>query len=399
MFSLVMPVCWAAPQPNPLSGNDIGTQLVAAKKKKKKTKHNYYSLDSFNVSGDQNNADASIVVTSLSAYTSYYFRTNSLSRLNLANIPPYRLYSKNSSISGFEEENWSPDLTSFMTSGAIWNYYGYIYNPPVGSSSTILSSATDHRLFTYLGGTRKKKKSRMPFKTYDFSVSGDENNADAVINTGGVFPMDYYYRKVAVSELALANMPDLRLYQKNNFVSGFSQESWSPLTAFFNPFSGVLYSEGYLWISYGYKSNGTYYNNNCNNATFKLLLYSDAKRKKKKLKKQYVKRYVFAVSGDENNADKIVSSTSGSYTMNSYYRKVAISGLKMADALNFSVFRNSSTASSTIGEAYSDAIYNSTRITDGYLWILYGTKSVNNQTGSGTYIDSGNATYRVFVYK
>lgn len=382
---------------NPFNNKAQAVDYVQLKKKKK-TKHNYNALQTYTVSGDQNNADASIVTTSISPYVSYFFRTNGVSGLDITNLPPFRLFSKVASVTGFEEENWALDQTHFITSGAVWDYYGSVYNPPIGSSSTVLGSAADHRLFTYLGGIRKKAKKRKPFKTYDFSVSGDASNADATVNAGGLFPIDYLYRKVAVPELSVANMPDLRLYQKNAFVSGFSQESWSPITAFFNVSSSILYSEGYLWIAYGYKMSDTFAANNCNNKTFKLLLYSDAKRKKNKLKKQYVKRYAFTVSGDENNADKVASTTSGNYTINNYYRRVALSGLKMADIVNLGAFRSSSTSASVIGEAYFDAIYN-LRVTDGYLWVLYGTKSVNNQTGTGTFNDAGTGSYRLYTYK
>lgn len=354
--------------------------------KKKKAKHNYRSLTSTNVTGDDTNADATIIANDWLTYQLFYYRKVPVSGLSLADPFPLRIERSVASAPGFEEEHWSGVNNYFITEGNVWIYYGYklTVGGPTGSTSY---TTGDYRVFAYNGGTRGKSTKRKALKAYSFSVSGSENDADAT----AVLPLSptttYYYRKIAIPGLRVTNLGDYRIMQKNPYHQGVNEEYWTL-------FGGNYFiTDDYLYIAYGSKFSNIYstlYNPMNMLGDYRLYLYSDGKKKKKKLTKQYVKRYIFSVAGGENNADKTVTTTSGPSTITYYYKKVNIPKLRMADHFNMRVLKKNSYISGFSDNLWSEGNFYTT---DGTIWVNYATKS------GSTYTETGVGDYQVFLYK
>lgn len=88
-------------------------------------------------------------------------------------------------------------------------------------------------------------------KVYDFTLTCNSSNPEAEADKSIVWssgdPDEYeFYKKFAFSEIKLASMPKMKLCKKMNFYSGMSEESWACMEPSF-------YTEGYLWLAYGYK--------------------------------------------------------------------------------------------------------------------------------------------------
>ena len=174
--------------------------------------------------------------------------------------------------------------------------------------------------------------------------------------------MVYYYRKVTVPELDMDNLADYRVYQKNSFYSGFTDESWTAIGSNY-----YFITDGYLYVAYGYKTGASFYNLNQSGETFRLFLYSDGKRKKNRLTNQYVKRYAFNVANDQSVADKISSYTSSGVTTNYYYKRVTVPEAKNANFGNLRIVKKNSFTTGYSGESWSPGVY---QVTDGYIWIV-----------------------------
>lgn len=354
-------------------------------KKKKKAKHNYRSLTSTNVSGDENNGDADVLMSDWLTYQIFYYRRIPVAGLSLSNPFPLRVMREGNSVSGFEEEHWG-GANYFISEGNVWVYYGYKLTL---GGSTSFTSVGDYRIFSYNGGTRKKATKRQALTVYDLNLSGDESNADA---TAVFYPATpnttYYYRKFAIPKLKAANLADYRIMQKTPFYQGVSEDYWQPAP------TNYFLTDDYLYLAYGSKTGNnfsTLYFPYSVLGDYKFYLYSDGKMKKKKLTKQYVKKYTFNVAGGENAADKVAVSTIGSSSSYTYYRKVTLPGLRMADHYNIKVMKKNSFTSGYSGESWSEGSFNTT---DGTLWIIYGTK-----LGSNPYTETGVGDYQVFLYK
>ncbi|MFH1183286.1 MAG: hypothetical protein V1690_03420 [Candidatus Moraniibacteriota bacterium] len=366
-------------------GKAQGTQLV--QQKKKKTKHNYRSLTSSTVTGDENNGDVGALMNSWLTYQTFYYRKIPVPGLSLGDPFPLRIVRKADSVSGFEEEHWG-GASYFISEGNVWVNYGY--KVEIGANKTTSFTTTgDYRIFSYNGGTRKKATKRKALAVYDINLSGDESNADA---TAVFFPANpnttYYYRKFAIPKLKMANLADYRIMQKSPFYQGINEDYWHPAPNIY------FITDDYLYLAYGSKFGSTFstlYFPYSVLGDYKFYLYSDGKMKKKKLTKQYVKRYVFNVPGGESAADKVSTSTNGPFSYNYYYKKVTIPGLRMADQYNMKVMKKNSFTSGYSGESWSEGSF---YVTDGALWISYGSKM-----DSSAYVDTGAGDYQVFLYK
>lgn len=368
----------------PLNNKVQAADYVQQKKKKKKTKHNYRSLTSTNVSGDETNGDVNVFMSSWLTNQTFYYRKVPVTGLSLADPFPLRVTRKGNSVSGFEEEHWG-GASYFISEGNVWVNYGY----KLTSGLTSFTSVGDYRIFSYNGGTRKKATKRKALAVYDLNLSGDESNADA---TAVFFPASpnttYYYRKFAIPKLKMANLADYRIMQKNPYYQGINEDYWQPAP------NNYFITDDYVYLAYGSKTGNnfsTLYFPYSVLGDYKFYLYSDGKIKKKKLTKQYVKRYAFNVAGGESAADKVSTTTSGSSSYNYYYKKVTIPGLRMADQYNMKVMKKNSFTSGFSGESWSEGSF---YVTDGALWIIYGTK-----LGSNAYVDTGAGDYQVFLYK
>lgn len=355
--------------------------------KKKKTKKNYRSLTSTTVSGDETNGDVDVLYNNWLTYQTFYYRKVPVAGLSLADPFPLRIERKATSVTGFEEEHWIGMSSYFISEGNVWLNYGYklAYGP---SASTSFTGTGDHRIFSYNGGTRKKATKRKALSVINFSVSGGESDADAT----AVLPTSpttiYYYRKVAIPGLNMGNLGDYRIMQKNPYYQGISEEYWAPAG------SNYFLTDDYLYIAYGSKYNNSYstiYPPFSPIGDYRFYLYSDGKKKKKKLTKQYVKRYTFNVPGGESAADKIATFTSGPSTVTYYYKKVTIPGLRMTNHYNMKVMKKNSYLSGFSDNLWSEGSFNTV---DGSIWVIYGMK-----LGSSAYVESGAGDYQVFLYK
>ena len=203
--------------------------------------------------------------------------------------------------------------------------------------------------------------------------------------------MTYYYRKISIPGLRVANLGDYRLMRKNPYYQGVSGDYLAPAASGY-----YFFTDDYLYVAYGSKMGifpyTTIYTPASMIGDYQLYLYSDGKKKKKKLTKQYVKKYTFNVPGGEATADKITPVTSTAPAgYNYYYKKVAIPGLRMADHLDLRVIKKNNFLSGFTSESWSEGSY---FITDGNLWINYGTKQ-----GANAYTETGAGDYQVFMYK
>lgn len=357
----------------------------------KKTKKNYRSLSAFSVSGNGSDSDASIISTSSLAYFTNLYRKVPIPGLSMSDPFPFRIFKKSASKEGFEEENWGGMTNYFITDGYLWFYYGYNYT--YGGQATYNDFSTgDYRYFNYFGGTKAKRRKRQAVKTYSLTASGDENDADA---SGIPYVSEpatvYYYRKLAIPELKMDNFVDYRVYRKNSFYQGFSDESWYAVS------SNYFVTDGYIYVAYGRKStdSGSTFTS-LNNGDYRIFIYSDGKKKKKKLTRQYTKRYAFNVPGGEDTADKISTTTNSyGYTTKLYYKKFTMPEAKMANFPNARVVKKNSFPASLPSDSWSQGSY---YVIDGYLWINYGLETIS-PSGTSTYYDIGPGDYRVFLYK
>jgi hypothetical protein len=354
----------------------------------KKIKKNYRSLSAFPVSGDGSDSDASIINTSAYSVPSTLYRQVAIPGLRISDPFPFRIFKKSASMQGFEEENWGGMTNYFISNGFLWINYGQ--NSTFGGQTTFSDIGTyrgDYRYFNYFGGTKAKKRKRQAYRTYNLTTSGDENNADASGSYASNPTMINYYRKLSIPELKTDNLVDYRIYRKNSFYQGFSDESWTAVGG------SYFITNGYIYVAYGYKSTAPgsiFYSQN--NGDYRIYIYSNGKMKKKKLTRQYTKKYTFNVPGGEDTADKISTTTNFGSTYNLYYKKIALPEAKMANFPNMRVMRKNNFIGSLPSESWSQGGYN---IVDGYLWINYGSKLVN----TGVYSDSGSVDYQVFLYK
>jgi hypothetical protein len=347
----------------------------------------YWSRSNFSVTGDGSNADASIVyVGGISTSTNHY-RKASISGLRMANPFSYRVFQQMDPEWNFGEEAWNVKDRYFMTDGYLWFHYGT--SQTVGSETTYSEYSTGNfRYFKYYGGNKKKKRSNSVRKTYEFAVSGTESDADATSRDSSS-ATTYYYRKVAVPEFETGNLADYRLYEKNDFPQGFDDESWMLLNEYF------FVTDGYIYIKYGSKYGSTFTVDD--ETTYRLFIYSDMKRKKSRLEKQYSKKYAFSIPNDPTAADKVASYTdSDGYVMKEYYKKYPLKGAKIADFPNVLLIKKNNFASGYADESWSEKGYT---ISDGYLWVCYGYETIEPGNAAGTYEDSASGDYRIFVYK
>lgn len=347
----------------------------------------YRSRKSFAVAGDGSNADVSIVYTGGIQTNTNHYRRVSFSGLKMANPFSFRVFGQDEFQSGLGSESWSVADRYFITSGNLWFYYG---NSQTVGGNTIYSdySTGNRRYFSYYGGTKKKKRKNSAYKTYEFTATGTENDADATSKTSSS-TTTYYYRKVSAPELDVNNLVDYRFYSKNDFPSGFSDESWMLETDDF------FIADGALYVAYGYKNTGSQFYNFGGN-TFRFFTYSDGKRKKNRLTKQYVKKYQFSLSSDPNAADKVATYGEDGYTFRTYYKKVAIKGTKIADYPNVQVMKKNNFASGYTDESWSQASYT---ITNGYLWVTCGYQIIDPDGTVGDYEGSGSGDYQAFLYR
>jgi hypothetical protein len=356
-------------------------------KKKKKKKHNYQSLTSTTVTGDETNGDAGTFANSWLTYETFYYRKIPVPGLSLNDPFPFRVTRKADSVSGFEEEHWG-GATYFISEGNVWVNYGYKMEFG-GNTSTSFTTTGDYRVFSYNGGTRKKATKRKALATYNFTLAGDENNADTTAVYAFSPTTTYYYRKVAIPGLRVANLGDYRILQKTPFYQGIGEDYWTPAA------TNYFLTDDYLYIAYGTKLGSTFstlYSPQSVLGDYRLYLYSDGKIKKKKLTKQYVKKYTFNVPGGEGTADKVAASSSGGpFSINYYYKKKTIPGLRVADQNNIRVLKKNSFTSGFSGESWSEGNF---YITDGAIWVNYGIKF-----GSSPLNDTASGDYQVYLYK
>ncbi|MDI6778035.1 MAG: hypothetical protein QMD77_02485 [Patescibacteria group bacterium] len=348
---------------------------------------NYRSRSSFSVTGDGNNADASIVYVGAIQTNTNHYRRVSFSGLKMANPFSFRVFGQDEFQSGLGSESWSISDRYFITSGNLWFYYG---NSSTTEGNTIYSdySTGNRRYFSYYGGTKKKKRKNSAYKAYEFTATGTESDADTTSRESSSGTI-YYYRKVSVPELDMDNLVDYRLYSKNDFPSGFSDESWMLETDDF------FIADGALYVAYGAKYGGSQFYS-LGDDTFRFFTYSDGKRKKNRLTKQYVKKYQFSVSNDPNAADKVAAYSEDGYTIQVYYKKVAIKGAKITDYPNVQVMKKNDFISGYTDESWSQVNYT---ITDGYLWATCGYQIIDPDGTVGDYENSGSGDYQAFSYK
>jgi hypothetical protein len=250
--------------------------------------------------------------------------------------------------------------------GSGWYYTDWAYS---------FNDTGDYRLFTYYGGKSAKKTKRQCAQIFDVSVSGDASDADASIvpysyNTG----MVNYYRKIPVKKLRTTSLPDYRVYKKDTFGSGLGAESWAS--------SGIsFFSNDYAWITYGYSADGQYHD--LAEGTYRICFPEKVSKSR-----NHVKRYIFSVSGDEENADISINYSSTKY----YYRKVLVPGLKTDNIPNMRLVKKANFVSGFSEEAWTGGSYH---VENGFIYILYGYRTSFNNT----YYDVGTGNYRLFIYK
>lgn len=358
--------------------------LLASKAEAK----NYRSRKSFAVTGNGSNADASIVSVGGVSTSASHYRKISFPGLKMANPFSFRVFGQDEFQSGLGGESWSTVDRYFITGGNLWFYYG---NSQTVDGDTTYSdySTGNRRYFSYYGGTKKKKRGNSAYKTYEFTANGTESDADATSKEGSSVTT-YYYRKASVPELDMDNLADYRLYSRNDFPSGFSDESWMLETDDF------FITDGYLYVAYGYKVGSYFYNFDDDGTTYRFFAYSDGKRKKNRLTKQYVKKYQFNVSSDPDAADKIATFVEDGYTFREYFKKVAIKGAKIADYPNIQVMKKNNFASGYTDESWSQTDYT---ISNGYLWVVCGSQTIDPDGTVGDYDDTGSGDYQAFSYR
>jgi hypothetical protein len=406
-FSFAVPVCFAAPRP-PMSPfptqrdenqqmrtsqlfkpfGKIANLIAQKKKKEKKSKHNYRTLISTTISGDQNNSDYTVTSDySGGDSSSDYYRKIPVSGLRISNPFAYNLMSKVGMVEGLNEEAWGEEDNYLVTEGNLWAWYGW--GSTTGGVFTYNDyGAGDYRCFTYNGGTEKKVRKNPAYKLYSFTISGNENNADAAANPYVWSPEStYYYRRLDIPNLNLTNLMDYRIFRKDtSLVNG--QESWIPVDY------DYFVADGSLYVAYGDKyGNSDFYNTYTGD--FRVFIYSNGKKKKKKLTKQYVKRYILSAASGAGNADKTLVFSDTDFSQKEYYKKFAIPGLKMVDYPNLRVL-NKSTFNAGIGVA--TWVPSSFFVTDGYIWVNFGYDDSENG-GPYTYYNLGEGEYRIFLYK
>lgn|GEM_PF-1483706 len=391
ILGLAAPADWVLAESESLFPDPVSNLTAAKKKKKKKKKHNYRSLTESDVTGgDQNNSDASGYYASVLSTQTVYFRKIPVPGLSVSNPFPIRVQRYVTPATGFEEEHYTGG-GYLISNGNVWVNYGYQLSS--GTGSTNFTGATNHRIFNYNGGTRKKTTKRQAFKSYDFSVSGD-SDADVVatISNSGYSAWTQYFRKISIPGLKVSNLGDYRIYVKNAYYQvGINEDYWVPIS------SNYFITDDYLYVAYAYDIYGSHaimYSPYNPAGDYRFFLYSDGKIKKKKLTKQYVKKYTFNVPGGQSTADKIVTLENAPSTSYYYYKKVAIPGLKMNDQFNIRVLKKVNFTSGFTGEAWAPGSF---YVTDGYLWINYGLRAVSGSVD--TYGDIGNGDYQVYVYK
>jgi len=381
MFGLVAPASFAAP---PIGAfEDPVASLVQAKKKKKKAKHNYRTYVSTTVSGDGSNAD----VTLNSGSVGYHYRKIPITGLKASDPFPFYLMSKVGEAQSIGEESWATADNYFFSEGNVWVYYGDSLTS--GGHTTYNDYAPgDYRYFGFYGGTQAKKRKKSTYKIYDVTVSGTETDADATANPYVDLPSyTFYYRKVPIANLATDNLLDIRVYYKSPADADFSQDQWYPKNYEY------FISNGYLYFAYGSKNSvfSDYYNN----TDYRIFVYSNEKKKKRKLKKQYVKKYQLNIPADTSLADRVGTYTDGDYVEKSYFKRLAIPGIKMSDYKNLQVLRKNGSPSTLPADTWELGTF---QVTDGCIWIEYGY-DVTNAGSPTTYYDSGSGDYRVYVYK
>ncbi|KKT33818.1 MAG: hypothetical protein UW19_C0005G0064 [Candidatus Moranbacteria bacterium GW2011_GWF2_44_10] len=339
----------------------------------KKTKRNYKTASLFNVSGDQTNADTTADYTLYGSQYRNLYRKISVPGLKISDPLPFRIYGQSKAGAPYPEGSWVASSSYSIADGYLYLKYGYGYGGP--NWSYYIGSTGDYRLFTYYGGKSTKKTKRQCAQIFGFSVSGDASNADASIVSSSSNPnTTFHYRKIALKNLKLTNVPDYQIYKKDTYDPGLGSESWSPTSIYF--FSG-----GYGWILYGYSGNGQFYSSNTGD--FRLCFPEKISKKK-----SFAKRYIFSVSGDATNAD--VSLNSGMFTL--YYRKVSVPGLKTDNEMNMRLMKKNNFFSGFSEESWGGAAY----YTDnGAIYIMYGSE-VN---ATGVFTDTGIGNYRLFTYK
>ncbi|HLM83831.1 MAG TPA: hypothetical protein VK254_01305 [Candidatus Bathyarchaeia archaeon] len=347
-------------------------------------KKSYRATRSFTVSGDQTNPDATITSIGGISSTDYFYRQADFPGLKMDDPFSMRVFLKNDPTDGFEEESWSSWDRYFVTAGNLWLYYGS--NNTWGGNTTYSDYATgDYRYSSYFGGVQKKKRKHGVFKTYSFHPTGDNTDADADIVPYDYAPNShYYYRKVAVPELMMSNLADFRVFKKESTYEGFSAQSWMPVM------DDYFITDGYLYMTYGYK-NGNSNFVPMNDTNFRVFVYNDGKKKKNKLKKQYVKMYNFSTPASESGADKVAFFSGDGFTSTSYYKKQAVSGARMANFPNIQVMKKNNFPSGFSEESWSPLNYT---MTDGNIWIEYGYKMDEDP-----FTDSGVGDYRIFRYR
>ena len=126
-----------------------------------------------------------------------------------------------------------------------------------------------------------------------------------------LLPRPIITEKLSITELDMDNLVDYRLYSKNDFPSGFSDESWMiEVDDFF-------ITDGALYVAYGYKKQHPRFNLFIISATIlsDFSLIPTGRERKTGLRKQYVKKYQFSVSSDPNAADKVATYGEDGYTI------------------------------------------------------------------------------------
>lgn len=381
LCGLSAPANWVLAESTPLF-NDPVANLTAAKKKK--AKHNYRTYTPTTISGDQNNADA----TFGSGSTHQYYRDFPIKGLKVSNPFAFYLMSKVDADQGFGEESWSQADNYFFTEGNIWVYYGYGFTYD-GAVHYYDYAAGDYRYFSYYGGAKAKKRKNAAYKVYNYTVTGDENNADATaIPYLNIPNRTYYYRKLAVPDLETTKMVDFRVFRKTAADEEFAQDQWFPVNY------DYFITNGYLYIPYGSMGNCPPFSDYYNNRDYRIFVYSDGLKKKNRLKKQYFKKYQFNVSNNLAAADKVANYGDSDYSTNTYYKKFALSGTKMNDFPNIQVIQKTGITSTFDADTWTPGNY---LVTNGYIWINYGYDET--QSGDFTSYDTGSGDYRVYVYK
>lgn len=120
-----------------------------------------------------------------------------------------------------------------------------------------------------------------------------------------------------------------------------------------------------------------------------------AAKKKNKVKHNYQTYLSITASGNQNNSDGTVTDTSGTGSVTSYYRKLAVSKLLVSNPFAFSVLEKPSEDLGLGEEVWADpgvfADSDECLMSDGNLWFMYGQSDPS-------YYDYGNGDYRYFGY-